>query len=177
MIEEQHESAGATLWLVGMMGAGKTTVGRLVAVGAGVAFVDLDDDIEADAAVTIPEIFARSGEPAFRRLEAAAVARVAGRRCVVATGGGVVTQPEATRRMRRSGLVVWLDAPAEVLAERVGDGWYRPMLAGEDPAGALASIAATRAAAYAAAAHHRVDVAGRLPEEIAEEVSALWTRS
>jgi shikimate kinase len=177
MIEQHHRSARATLWLVGMMGVGKTTVGRLVAVEAGVAFVDLDEDVEADAAVSIPEIFDRSGEPEFRRLEAAAVTRVAGRHCVVATGGGVVTQPAATERMRGTGLVVWLDAPASVLAERVGDGWYRPMLAGDDPAAAMASIAADRAVAYAAAAHHRVDVSGRSPEAVAEEVSALWTRS
>ncbi len=167
----------STLWLVGMMGAGKTTVGRLVAASAGAAFIDLDDSIEEDAGRPIPEIFERFGEERFRVLERDAVDRVAGNRAVIATGGGVVTSEGAVERMRETGLVLWLDAPAQTLADRVGDGSYRPMLAGGDPAGAVAAIARERAPAYEVAAHHRLGTAGRDPEEIAAEVRKLWMRS
>ncbi len=168
---------GSTLWLIGMMGVGKSTVGRMVAARASVEFVDLDDEIETAAGMTIPEIFAASGEEGFRALEASAVSEVGGRVAAVATGGGVVTRPGPVAEMRASGVVVWLDAPAGVLADRVGDGSYRPMLYGDEPARRIAEIAAARRQSYAGAAHHRIDTAGRRPEEIAEEVARLWTRS
>ena len=166
-----------TLWLIGMMGAGKTTVGRAVARRAAMPFVDLDDEIAAAAGATIPEIFAGSGEAAFRDLEAAAVAGVAGRQAVVAAGGGAVLEERSRRVMRASGTVVWLQAPASELAVRVGRGPGRPLLAGEDPAGRLDVLLRAREADYRAAAHHRVDTTGRDAEQIAEEVAGLWTRS
>ena len=166
----------ATLWLIGMMGTGKSTVGRLVAVRSKAPFVDLDEAIEAAEGRTIPEIFAAAGEDAFRAVEADAVEGVAGRPVVVATGGGAVTRPGVAARMRRSGTVVWLDASPSLLLERVGSGDGRPMLEG-DPRQRLEELAARRAPAYRAAAHHRVEVGGRSPEEIADEVAGLWTRS
>jgi shikimate kinase len=166
----------ATLWLVGMMGAGKTTVGRLVAERCGVGFVDLDDLIVAAAGRTIPEIFAADGERGFRDLEAEAAASVAGERRVVAAGGGIVTRPEVVDLMRRTGIVIWLDAAPETLAERVGTGAGRPMLSG-DPAGRLRELARRREPAYRGAAHHRVGTGCRDPGEVAEEVAGLWTRS
>ena len=167
----------ATLWLIGMMGAGKTTVGRMVALAAGTPFADLDDAIEADAGIPIPQIFADGGEDRFREFELRAVNRVAGTTAVVATGGGVVTRRAAVERMQATGVVVWLDAPVATLAGRVGDGFYRPMLSGGDPAEAVRTLAAARAPAYAAAAHHRVTTADREPGECAEEVVSLWMKS
>ena len=167
----------ATLWLIGMMGAGKTTVGKMVAEAAGVPFVDLDDSVEAESGMPIPQIFADHGEDHFRRLEGDAVARVAGTRVVVSTGGGVVTRQAAVERMRGTGVVVWLDAPPETLAERVGDGFYRPMLAGGDPAAAVKKLARQRSAAYADAAHHRVETDGKTPAACSEEVTVLWMSS
>jgi shikimate kinase len=159
-----------------MMGVGKSTVGPRAAGELGLPFVDLDERVAAEAGMTVPEIFAAEGEKGFRRRERAAVAAVAGMTAVVACGGGVVLAEESVARLRASGTVVWLDAPAAELAERVAGGAGRPLLSGGEASGALGRILAGRSAAYAAAAHHRVETAGRRPEEVTEEVVALWKR-
>lgn len=157
------------------MGAGKSAVGPIVAGRLGLVFVDLDERVAAAAGRTVAEVFAVEGEAGFRRREGEAVAEVAGEGAVVACGGGVVLSPGSVARLRESGLVVWLDAPVEVLRERVGAAEGRPLLRGE--AGPrLAEIGQARQGAYAAAAHHRVMTAGRTPEEVAEEVVLLWKR-
>jgi shikimate kinase len=165
----------ATLWLVGMMGAGKSTVGPLVAERLGRPFVDLDEVIAASAGRPIPELFAAEGEGGFRRREAAALAAVAGSEAVVACGGGIVVDPANVERLRETGLVAWLAAPAAVLAARVRDGAGRP-LAGEGGREVAERLAA-RESAYAAAAHWRVETTGRAPEEVAEEVVRRWSES
>ena len=164
------------LWLIGMMGAGKSAVGPVVAGRLGVPFVDLDELVAAGAGGSIDAVFAAEGEAGFRRREREAVAQAAGRAAVVACGGGVVLSPESVARMRGSGLVVWLDAPPEVLRERVGKGEGRPLLA-DGPGGRLEEILEARRPAYSAAAHYRVATAGLTPEEVAEEVVRLWKRS
>jgi 3-dehydroquinate synthase/shikimate kinase/3-dehydroquinate synthase len=163
-----------TLWLVGMMGAGKSTVGPPAAAAVGVSFFDIDDAAAGGRA--IPEIFAREGEAAFRAAEADQIAAHAGRIAVVACGGGAVLDARSVALMRASGTVVWLDADPEVLASRVGDGTGRPLLEG-DPAGAIATIAAERHAAYRSAAHHRIDTGGLTPAQAAEQVARLWGRA
>jgi len=164
-----------TLWLVGMMGAGKSTVGPLVAKRLGRGFVDLDGAIATAAGRPISELFAAAGEAGFRRREAAMLAEAAGLEVVVACGGGIVMDPANVALMRRTGMVAWLAAPAAVLAARVGDGAGRPM-AGETGA-EVAALLASREAAYATAAHWRVETAGRTPAEIAEEVVRRWSES
>ena len=161
-----------TLWLIGMMGAGKSTVGMMAAGDLGLPFVDLDERVAAEAGMAVPDIFAAEGEEGFRRRERAAVAAVAGTAAVVACGGGVVLAEGNVARLRASGMVVWLDAPASQLEERVAGGAGRPLLPAE--AGGLGAILAARLPAYAAAAHHRVETAGRRPEEVTEEVVGLW---
>jgi shikimate kinase len=163
--------------LIGMMGAGKSTVGTLVATTLGLPLTDIDHVVEAEAGGSIERIFDSEGEPGFRRRESRAVAAAAGTPAVVACGGGVVLDAGNTERMRESGLVVWLDAPAGVLAERLGVPDGRPLLAGSEIAGRLSEIAAVRDSAYGAAAHQRIDTAGRSPEEVAEEVVRLWMSS
>jgi shikimate kinase len=159
-----------------MMGAGKSTVGPLVAERLGLAFVDLDERVATAAGTTIAELFASEGEAGFRAREREAVAGVAGAEAVVACGGGAVLAADNVARMRESGLVVWLGAPVPVLRRRVGSGKGRPLLAGDDPAGDVERILAARRGAYAAAAHHRVETAGRRVEEVAGEVVRLWKR-
>jgi shikimate kinase len=108
------------IYLVGFMGAGKTTVGRCLARRLGWSFVDLDREIERRSGVTVAEIFEREGEPGFRARESEALRRISRRvRTVVATGGGTLTSLDNVELIRSSGRSVFLDAPLEVLFERV----------------------------------------------------------
>lgn len=163
-----------TIWLIGMMGSGKTTVGRAVAARLGLAFHDTDLEVEERAGRTISEIWEEEGEAAFRQMESDAVARLAGSESVVATGGGVVLDPANRATMRSSGRVFWLDGPPELLAGRVGQDEERPLLGNEtDAVHILTTIRSEREEAYEAAAHHRLG-ADEAPDEVAAEVVRLW---
>lgn len=164
------------LWLVGMMGSGKSEVGPLIAERLGLGFTDTDAAIEAAHGRSVARLWEELGEAGFRELEAAEISRLAapgGR--VIATGGGAVLRPANSDAMRRSGPVVWLDAPAEALVERLGSGEGRPLLR-EGPA-RLAAILEDRRGAYARAAHHRVDTKGMTPSQVAALVVGLWNAS
>jgi len=161
------------LWLVGMMGSGKTTVGRLVAAGRGLTFHDVDLIVTRRAGNTIAELWRRDGEDAFRSTEAAIISELAsGQGAVVSTGGGAILREANRLAMRRSGTVVWLQAAPAVLAGRVAGAHDRPLLNGGGEA-RLAELLDTRAAAYAETAHHSVSTEGRTPSEVAAEV-ARW---
>ena len=101
------------LWLIGMISSGKTKVGRRLSDHSGLPFVDVDDEIVERAGMTIPQILANHGEPAFRAMESEEVARIARsrQRLVVATGGGAILDGTSRRLMRETGLVVWLKPP------------------------------------------------------------------
>jgi shikimate kinase len=159
------------LVLVGLMGAGKTTVGRRCAKRLGRSFVDLDDLIMTHAAMSIEEIWRERGEERFRAMEREVVVDVCASPVplVIACGGGTVVDADNRRRLRAVGTVVWLRAPTAVLAARVGNDARRPLLMG-DPAGALTRLAETRADAYAAAADVVVDTDGRHVKEVAAAV-------
>jgi shikimate kinase len=146
---------GLNLYLVGMMGAGKSAVGRPLADALGYRFVDADTVLEGAAGRTIPEIFARDGEAEFRQLETAVLGQISGwHSLVVATGGGVVTRPENWGHMRQ-GVVVWLDAPAQLLLTRLGsDTTPRPLLQVDDPGSRLRQLLAERQPLYAQADLH-----------------------
>jgi shikimate kinase len=163
------------LVLVGLMGAGKTTVGRRCAERLGRPFVDTDDVVVAHAGMKVDEIFRNAGEPQFRELERAAVADVAAspEPLVIACGGGVVLDPENRRALRASGFVVWLRASTATLAARVGDGSTRPLLAGDAP-GALDRLARLREPAYEAAAHCEVDTVDKTLNVVTDEVLAAF---
>ena len=106
---------GLNLYLVGMMGTGKSAVGRPLAEALGYRFIDADTVLEQAAGRTIPDIFASDGETGFRALETAVLGQISSwHSLVVATGGGVVTRPENWGHLHQ-GVVVWLDAPAELL--------------------------------------------------------------
>lgn len=167
----------STLWLIGMMGSGKTAVGRLVADRCGCDFVDSDELVEQQAGRSIAEIWDSEGEPGFRRRERAAVASVAGRHAVVATGGGVILDEVNVRLMRSHGRVVWLTAGVEVLAGRVGAAENRPLLRDGDTEDRLDEILTERRDRYGAAAHDVVDTEDRTLDDIADEVRARWNGS
>jgi shikimate kinase len=163
------------LVLVGMMGAGKTSVGRRCAERLGRRFVDTDELIEAERGTTVAEIFATEGEDAFRALErdAVAVASASPEPLVIACGGGAVLDAGSRERLRSSGTVVWLRADTETLSARVGrQPGARPLLAGASATATLEQLAAARADAYAAAAHTVVDTDGRTQDEVADAVLA-----
>lgn len=167
--------------LVGLMGTGKTTVGRRLARRLDRRFVDLDAEVEAAAGASIPEIFATQGEAAFRRAETEALASTLASEedVVVATGGGVVVA-ETNRDLLTAAtdtVVVWLDAPVDALMERVdGGGATRPLLA-EDPRGVLMRLATEREPLYTAVAHHRIGTQHRSVGEVAATVCRVVTRS
>ncbi|MDR9451632.1 MAG: shikimate kinase [Acidimicrobiia bacterium] len=167
------------LWLIGMMGSGKTVVGATIARQIGVAFVDTDDRIAAELGQTITTIWDDAGEAGFRDLEADQIARLirSGEDCVVATGGGAVLRPANVEAMRSNGLVVWLTAGVEILATRLGDDLTRPLLTGGSVEGRLAELLAERLPLYADAAHHTVNTTNQHPQEVAREVIRLWNAS
>ncbi|HSJ84513.1 MAG TPA: shikimate kinase [Acidimicrobiia bacterium] len=167
-----------TLWLVGMMGSGKSSAGELAAQRLGVPFVDIDEEIVADQGSSIPKLWADSGERAFRELETAAIGRVAGTRAIVSTGGGAVLDPSNRYRMRTTGTVVWLRARPEVLAERLAEaGEGRPMLDDHPDRGSrIAQLLEARTAAYANAADYELDTSELSVEEVAMRIEELWPR-
>lgn len=119
--------------LIGFMGTGKTSTGRLLASRLGCAFVDTDQKVEEEAQMSVGEIFARYGEPHFRALEAAVVQQVArSRQTVISTGGGVVLQPENMRALRERGAIVALTASVDTILERTSRRHARPLLEQED---------------------------------------------
>ena len=156
------------IWLIGMMGSGKTTVGEMVAAARGMPHRDADRLIEEREGRSVAEIFAGDGEDFFRRLEKETVSRLAAdpEDAVVSTGGGAVLDPSNREAMRRSGAVAWLDAPVSVLAGRAGGG--RPLLEGRDAASRLGELLADRRPLYEAAAHYVIDGSGAAEEAAAQ---------
>ncbi|MFQ6173257.1 shikimate kinase [Oryzobacter sp. R7] len=158
--------------LVGPPGSGKTTVGALVAALLGVPFHDTDAAVEATSGRTIGDIFVEDGEPAFRALERAEVARaVAEEEGVVALGGGAPVDPR-TQQVLAGQPVVFLDVGIADAAKRVGFDRSRPLLA-VNPRASWVRLMGERRPVYEAVATHRVDTAGRSAEDVAAEVVAL----
>jgi len=121
--------------LVGMMGAGKSTIGRRLAARLGLPFVDADTEIETAAGMTIPEIFEAHGEPHFRDGEARVIARLLDKGpAVLATGGGSFMREETRRRIGEKAVSIWLKADPEVIMRRVRRRADRPLLQTVDPA-------------------------------------------
>ena len=143
---------GKPLVLVGLMGAGKSTVGRRLAQRLQLPFVDADSEIETAAGMTITDIFDRFGEPYFRDGERRVIARlIDGTPKVIATGGGAFINDETRALILDQAIAVWLDAAPDVLADRVRRRDSRPLLRGRDPAQALAELAVIRNPFYAMA--------------------------
>lgn len=138
-----------TIALVGLMGVGKSSIGRRLAAALGLPFKDADAEVEAAAGRTIPEIFATFGEEAFRDGERRVIARLlAGPPHVLATGGGAFVDPSTRALIARHAVSVWLKADLEILARRVGRRGGRPLVEGRDPLEVLKAQAAARYGAY-----------------------------
>lgn len=158
------------LYLTGLSGCGKTTVGRLVAEALAMPFVDLDAEIERASGKSIRDIFERDGEEAFRRLELNTLRRVANDApTIIALGGGAITQRAVRDVLRRTGDTIWLKAPTELLAARVNGDDSRPLLDGRSAHEALADLEERRRDLYELVADAVVDAAAA-PELVAQRV-------
>lgn len=151
-----HEAIDRPLVLVGLMGAGKSTVGRRLAHRLHLPFADSDHEIEEAAGLTIAEMFGRYGEAEFRDGERRVIARlIDGSRKVIATGGGAFMNEQTRALILERATAIWLDAEVHVLAERVGRrAGQRPLLAGGDPLKKLTELAEIRNPIYALAPIH-----------------------
>lgn len=155
--------------LVGLPGAGKSTVGRRLAARLGLPFADTDEAIAADADLSIPNIFARHGEAAFRDAERQLIAGLVERPPqVIATGGGAFLNPVTRARLLAYCTVIWLDGDVSVFARRAGP---RPLLDSADPLGSLKRLAAVRNPIYAEA-HLRIDSGALRPEGVVDRIVA-----
>lgn len=165
-------SSGRHLVLVGLMGVGKTTVGKRCAELLQRPLVDTDELVVAQAGVPFDDIWAAEGEQGFRTRERVAVADAAASPAplVIACGGGSVLDAENRRILRSEGVVVWLVASPAELASRLVHDDSRPLLAGGDKTATLQRLESLREPAYEAAAHVQVETDGRTPDEVAAVV-------
>ncbi len=159
--------------LIGMMGAGKSSVGRLLARRTGLARFDTDEWIVSKTGMSIADIFEREGETGFRELETSALNELhpAGS-AVIVTGGGIVLREENVKLLKRLGFVVWLEAEEDILLERASRVGNRPLLQTENPRGSLSEMLRVRAPLYAGAADFRVETTYLKQDEVTEIILA-----
>jgi shikimate kinase len=161
-----------SVFLIGPMGAGKSTIGRQLAQLLGKRFCDSDHEIEARTGASIPIIFEIEGEAGFRRREAAVIDELTGRdNIVLATGGGAVLSEENRARLHERGTVVYLHASIEVLVKRTARDRNRPLLAGVDRRARLSEILREREALYRATAHVVVNTGSRSTTSVVREIA------
>jgi shikimate kinase len=166
-----------SIFLVGMMGAGKTSVGRLLAQHLNKRFVDADQVIEARTGVRIPVIFEIEGEEGFRAREAGIVDELTRENDIVlATGGGAVLRPENRAALHGRGTVVYLRAGADELWHRTRHDRNRPLLQTSDPRGRLAELLATREPLYQEVAHVTVDTGSQSQKTLVSRLEGLLAR-
>ncbi|WP_392531342.1 shikimate kinase [Nostoc sp. C117] len=161
---------GVNLYLIGIMGVGKTTVGRLLAKELSYGFVDTDDIISQATGKSINQLFAQEGEAGFRKLESDILSQVcAFTKLTIATGGGIVLRRENWGYLHH-GLIVWLDAPVEIIYNRLAEDTTRPLLQDVDPKGKLRSLLEQRTPLYSQADLHITEREGDTPEDVAKRV-------
>jgi shikimate kinase len=165
---------GRPIVMVGMMGAGKSAIGRRLAQRLALPFVDADTEIERAAGCSVAEIFDRHGEAAFRDGERRVIARLLdGGPSVIATGGGAFVQPATQALINRQGIAIWLDSDVDTLVDRVTRKDTRPLLRGGDPKAIVAKLKAEREAAYAQAPVKVMSDAGPQGEAVKRILKAL----
>lgn len=156
--------------LVGAPGAGKSTIGGLLAAELGLPFFDVDEVISAEAGTSVATIFAEHGEARFRELERDAIARLVQQPAVLSLGGGAVVHPD-TRAALRGHRVIWLQVDIDEAASRIGSSGSRPLLAGNVRA-RLAQLVAERQGWYRDVATWTVDTTGRTPDQVVQVIVA-----
>jgi shikimate kinase len=163
---------GLNIYLIGMMGCGKSTIGPLLAAKLGYSFLDTDKTIEKLVSQSIAELFTAIGEPEFRKVETQVLAEVSAHvRLVVSTGGGIAIARENWNHLHQ-GLVIWLDPSIDILVERLQGDTTRPILASTDLRSKLEGILTERRDRYAEADIH-LEIATKLaPEEIVDRILA-----
>jgi len=167
--------------LIGLSGAGKSTVAPLLAERLGFEWIDLDAEVEGAVGETIAMILDARGEPAFRAhesnaLEAALRAKPGDRGVVIACGGGILGSEQNRERLRDSAVTIWLQVSPETALDRMGPEARakRPLLRGASPIASLRALLEARSALYASAAHHVIDTERRSADEVARSIQALW---
>jgi shikimate kinase len=154
--------------LIGMMGAGKSSVGRCMQRRTNLALIDMDKIVSSQFGASIGEIFSTHGEQAFREAETQALRElVLAKQAIIVTGGGIVLREENTNLLKRLGVVVWLDGNEETLFERASRTATRPLLQRDNPREAFAQISKARLPLYARIANIRVDTSQFTDEEVA----------
>ena len=164
---------GGSIFLIGMMGAGKSTIGRQLADAIGFDFVDADRELEARSGVSIPTIFEIEGEAAFRRREAALLdelSQLPG--IVLATGGGAVLDAATRQRLHERGLVIYLRATADEVFRRTRRDKSRPLLQTENPRERIEQLLAEREPLYAETAHLTFQSAASNPKRLVDRLVA-----
>ena len=165
------------IYLVGLMGSGKTTIGRSLARRMGRAFYDSDNEIVQRTGVRIPVIFEMEGEAGFRRREVQVIGELADEGgVVVATGGGAILDPANRAAMKASGWVVYLDVPTPVLLERTRHDTNRPLLQVQDPGARLDSLRAERDPLYREVADYIVDGSRLNSNGAVSKILTAWER-
>jgi shikimate kinase len=162
-------SFARSIVLIGMMGAGKSSVGRRLHRRTGLQVIDIDELIAFKAGISVPEIFARDGENRFRELETEVLRELAlESAAIVVTGGGIVLRQENIAFLKTVGTVIWLDADEEILFERATRRKGRPLLETEDPRATFAEILRNRAPLYSHAADLRINTTEATDDEVAD---------
>jgi shikimate kinase len=163
--------------LVGMMGVGKSSVGRCLHHRTGLALHDTDQIVAAKFGLSIPRIFSSYGEQAFREAETEALRRLAGsKQTIVVTGGGIVLREENIEILKRMGVIVWLDGDEETLFGRASQKGDRPLLRTKNPRETFSRILRARRPVYAKIANIRVDISMLTDEEVAVAILSKLRR-
>ncbi len=167
-----HMADKKLIFFIGMMGAGKTTIGRILAQRIGWDFIDMDQEIVRETGTPISEIFRTRGEPEFRRIESELLARLCSReRTVIATGGGVILDSRNQKLLAENGLVIYLRVTADDVLLRTRNDTSRPNLDAEDKRARAESLIEFRAPLYTATADMSLQSGGQPPAALAAKIA------
>ena len=169
--------SGKSIVLIGMMGAGKSCVGRCLQRRTKLALVDTDEIVASKFEISIPEVFSKYGEQGFRKAEAQALRELApAKQTIIVTGGGIVSREKNLDFLKRLGVIVWLDGNEETLFGRAWRTRTRPLLQGGNPRETFTQLLQLRLPLYAKVAHIRVDTSMLTDEEVAVAILSKFRR-